>query len=640
MSKVFQPQVAEINSVATPQEGVADTSGVDLFEAAGKIAVEGGFALAKKDKIKQLKSDLSDIAGERAGELNNLGTKLDNISQAMESSTNSVALRNKARALLTTTIAEAPYAEAEARAMYDRVLGTGSSGSSGNLGGVFSLSVEEKAVAKFNEKVVETQVNLGLTREGATERVRANAQNSERLKQYEMLEAQGKVDGDMINNNVNQSLAHATLKSMDAIAKQRSDSGGAIDSATIAFYENSIDEQAAVLFQDALNSLTNAAGDPITNPPNKATIDGIQTDINAWVTKTKAYLNNSSATKMISDLNRQSAAREQFIIHENFGPLDIISRTQGQAGVKATLDWVAADKGVIKDWLKLTNPQAAAAMGQYADIDGLMSRSLHKMLGVTPQLPAQDGVPPLLARPGLSEDESLVISSALLNPTTPAALLRSVFNTTAEDVRAKESLKSMFVKQHDSVALLYGEKYKDYLIENKGNALQVADVALSASGTVFNTLSYAQSGKAIPASFEIKVYTPEGKFGVPRVTAVGSGLSTEMVGVINNTYRMFNSNSQVLAHFIKENKLPPETTAEQATQAALLGKDGSQGVLFPKEVEATSEAVVAPEDDGKVTPEQQAIKVEFDRLMSEANTPLEEALIFKKLLRNEIKGAK
>jgi len=53
----------------------------------------------------------------------------------------------------------------------------------------------------------------------------------------------------------------------------------------------------------------------------------------------------------------------------------------------------------------------------------------------------------------------------------------------------------------------------------------------------------------------------------------GANLSSDVVGVINNTYQMFATNPRTLEMFLSNNNLPPETTAEQATRVVLLGAD-------------------------------------------------------------------
>jgi hypothetical protein len=631
MSNIFQPQVAEINSAVTPQEGVVDTSGVELFS----LAAETGLAVAGKERLKSLERDLDDIVGERADDLKELRNGLGNISQAMEASNNKSGLLLRARALVDKTRADAPWVKDKAEALYSRVIGAGKGGGGGNLGGVFSESPEEKELSKFQAKVAEKQLaNPTFNANQAAERVRLDMQRREQKEQFELLQAQGKAEGDVINNYVNQTLATSTVRFMDKLDALRAEGGGSIDATQVAVLERQIMEQANGFMVEALKGLTDAEGNPITNAPNKEAIDGIQADIDDWVQKSKDLLKNSSTTEMIASLNRQSSVREQQIIHNSFDTIDILAKKGGQVMVQDFLEWADKNEGTLKDYFAKVNPRMMELLGKNSNVKALLSSSYNKLIGVSPpnvrKTPTNNaGGVPIPYRKGLTDDEAIVMGTALVDPTTPRSLVFAAYDRATESEEAKEAFTSLLEKNPDSFKQFFSEGYSDYLNKEEKSALGLADLAIGAAKKNYYTQSHAGTGSFMPTSFEIKTVTPSGKFGVPRVTAVGSGLSTEMVGVINNTYRMFNSNPKVLKNFLEKNGLPPETDAKEATQIALL-KDKFSAPLEVKE-EASPEK---PKEEGGMT-EDEAIKVLYESEMAAAKTELEKERVFGKLLRGE-----
>lgn len=575
MSNIFQPQVQQLNSAVTPEAGVADTSGVELFAAVSDVAVNTGFSVAGKSGIKQLNKELKNIVGERTQELDGLKGNLLNIAQVMESDKGSVNLPAKARAALDKTKADFPWVKEEADALYNRVIGAGRSGS----GGVFAPTAEEKAIAAREEAVAKKMVFTGKSRAWAEERVTMEAQQAERNRQFEFTSAQGKADGDLINTYFNQTLAVGTVKFMDLISDVRSKNDGSIPAPDANFIKDKIDKQAAEMMGEALKGLTDAEGAPITNPPNKAAIDALQEDVDAWVIRAKALVTDSATTKLINDMNLESSAREQQIIHRNFGPISVLNALGGQAYVQSYLDFASKEPGVLKEFLKSTSPEVVKLLGKNANISEMLNVGYNKLIdpngegvGVGAGVKVGSDVPPaIIRRVGLSDEEALTTSAVLLNPAAPGTLLHAVFDVAAKDIQAAANLKSMLEKNQDAIVMYTQDKFKDYLLKNEAQGLQVADTGLEALRSSFNARSFANTGNFQPAPFEIKTVTPSGKFGVPRITAVGEGLDVDTVSSINSTYRMLKANPVVLSHFLSTNGLPAETSAEDATRAVLLG---------------------------------------------------------------------
>lgn len=569
---VFQPQVEQLNSSATATAGVDDVASVNLFADVASNATSAGFSLAGKAHLEKMEQDVKGIVGERSAELSGLQGKLNNISQVMASGKDSAGLQVKARAALDKTKAEAPWVSKQADELYNRLIGAGRGGA-GATSGVFAPSAEEKVAAEFQQEVAEKQVTSGLSQANAAERVRMDRQRADAKKEFEFMSARGKIEGDAVNTYVNSTLATSTVRLMDTLVSARSQGNGSIDAKDIPSLERAVDRQAAVLLQDALGGLTDAAGNPVTNPPDKATVDAIQSDINDWVVKSKAMITNSGTTKLISELNLQSTAREQQIIHANFGVIDIANAKGGQAYVQDFINWAGQEPGAIQGWFKKQNPELMKLLGTNSNIPALLGNSYNKLIGIGSTKAAPVGEPKTKS-PFITEEEALVIGTAFNDPTVPASLLYTVFDRTVEEVESKENLKKMLLKNEDSFAMFYGDKYKNYLVAQESNALSVADTALSAAKEAYNTQSFSQSQSFTPKPFEIKLVTPEGKFGVPRVTAVGEGITTEMAGVIDRTYRMFKANPKVLSDFITKQGMDVNSTPEMATQMALLGEGG------------------------------------------------------------------
>ena len=108
MADVFQPQVAQVNSAVTPEQGVPKQSAVELFADVAEVATQAAFSFTGQQ------------------ELTDLGRKFDSITQARQAGGNSTTLQVKARADLDAAKANSPWISKQADKLFADTFGGGS----------------------------------------------------------------------------------------------------------------------------------------------------------------------------------------------------------------------------------------------------------------------------------------------------------------------------------------------------------------------------------------------------------------------------------------------------------------------------------------------------------------------------------
>ena len=179
--------------------------------------------------------------------------------------------------------------------------------------GVFEQSPEEKALSDFRKKVATKQLLTGMSRESAIASVRLDEQRAARIKETEFLIAKAKADGNVMRRLLTKSLADASVKFMELVLRTMKAEGGSIGAYKVQEIGWSIDRQAAMFVNEAL-STSDADGNPIRF--SAESIDNIQEDIKNWVINSKTFLENSSTTKRLTDLNLESTAKEKLRLHK------------------------------------------------------------------------------------------------------------------------------------------------------------------------------------------------------------------------------------------------------------------------------------------------------------------------------------
>lgn len=180
-------------------------------------------------------------------------------------------------------------------------------------GGVFEQSPEEKALSDFREKVARKQILTGMNRESAIASVRLDEERAALLKENIFLIEKAKADGNVMQIVIAKSLADASAKFMELVLRTMKEEGGSIGVYKVQEIGWSIDKQAAIFLHEAL-STKDADGNPVRLTAES--IDNIQEDIENWAVNSKKFLENSSTTKRLTDLNRERAEKEKLRLHE------------------------------------------------------------------------------------------------------------------------------------------------------------------------------------------------------------------------------------------------------------------------------------------------------------------------------------
>ena len=570
MTDIFQPQVAQINSAVTPQEGVADTTAVDLFTDVARVATEATFSFTGQQ-------ELSDLRG-----------KFDRIVQARQAGGSSSALQAKARASLDEARASTPWAAAEAEKMFRDTF------SGGSTSGAFSATPEEKAQEKHLQKVEEVRLSLGLSStEEAQKRITLDENAKSAKVQADSQKDVREYNGELVFSNTQAQLNNNSIKFMDAINRTMTQSGGTLSSDSTRSLNLTVDQTIVQLKQE-LNTQTRdqETGHLLIG---KAGYDDNLKEIEEWGANTKAMVADQSYTKIIQELNTEQNAEINFIATKKYKTLKTLNAAGGQAAVNAYLVAAKRPEGAAKQLLIGSNLVAKDMFKQPGSFNQAGSDGLDKVL-----LPTPSNV--------FVSDAEAMATGTMLNDPANAKLTTTTVETVATEDNAVEPFKKIIQKNPDSSALLWSNAFKSWSSTQPAKAKTVLTHGVDALKTSFLSSYVSETGK-LPVEFNItdqsnstiRRKTKGGFEDVPSTrknrftpnVVVGEGISKESAGILSNMLAVFTNNpkyAKEVANEIGAIDATPQQLVKMVVLGLQLTEDdvAFQGQQARDKVEATA----------------------------------------------------
>ena len=561
MTDIFQPQVAQINSAVTPQEGVADTSAVDLFTDVAKAATQATFSFTGQQ-------ELSDLRG-----------KFDRIVQARQAGGSSSALQAKARASLDEARASTPWAAAEAEKMFRDTF------SGGSTSGAFSATPEEKAQEKHLQKVEEVRLSLGLSSpEEAQKRITLDENAKSAKVQADSQKDVREYNGELVFSNTQAQLNNNSIKFMDAINRTMVQGGGTLSNDSTRSLNLTVDQTIVQLKQE-LNTQTRdqETGHLLIG---KAGYDANLKEIEEWGANTKAMVADQSYTKIIQGLNTEQNAEINFIATKKYRTLKILNEAGGQSAVNAYLVAAKRPEGAAKQLLIGANPIAKDMFKQPGSFNQAGTDGLDKILLTTP------------TNIFVSDAEAMA-TGTMLNDPANAKVTTTTMEAVATEDNAVEPYKKVIQKNPDSSAMLWSSAFKSWASTEPAKAKKVLTHGIDALKTSFLSAYVSENGKA-PSNFELRMgevrgstesakagsglFSAGGTKSLPSNRVVGEGVSYESASILFNMQKVYAANPAQLDAVSKQAGEP--LTAAQAVRYTVLGALPSAQV---------------PEEENKVT---------------------------------------
>ena len=535
MADVFQPQVAQINSTVTPEQGVADTSAVELFADVAKVATEAAFSFTGQQELTDLKS------------------KFGRVVQARTSGGNSSTLQVKARADLDAAKANSPWIAKEADKLFSDTFGGGNSG-------VFKNTPEEEAREKHLQKVEETRLALGLsTPEEAQKRISLDENAKSAKIQADAQKDVREYNGELVFSNTQTQLNNNSIKFMDAINRSMTASGGTLSNDDTRSLNLTVDQE-IVRLKSELNTQTR---DPNTGHLliDKAGYDANLKEIEDWATNTKAMVADQSYMKIIQELNTEQNAEINFVATAKYKTLKELNAAGGQAAVNAYLVAARTKEGAAKQLLIGANPIAKDMFKQSGSFNQASSDGLDKII-----LPNPTNV-------FLSEPEAIATGTVLNDPRNYVLAINTVEKVATESNSA-ESFKSMIKKNTDSSAMLWSDMFKSWSMQNKGKAVTVLDNGVEALKNSFLSAYVADTGK-IPNNFNIlesKLKTRKhGRDVLMRNVVEGDGITPETGKILSNMLSIFTHNKEYAKKVASEFGVDSSITPHELVKLVTIG---------------------------------------------------------------------
>lgn len=533
-NSVFQPQVAQVNSAVTPQQGVADTSAVDLFVDVAQVATDAAFSYTGQKELSDLKS------------------KFDRVVQARQAGGNSTTLQMRARAELDAAKANAPWISQEA----DELFRTSFGGSSST--GVFAPTPQEKAQADHLEKVNEKALTLGVSVGEAQKRItlEENAKSAKILadSQKEVRE----YNGDVVFANTNTQLNNMTIKMMDAVNRANVRGGGSISSEGIRSFNLTIDQEVARLKAE----LNSQVRDPKTGHllVSKDSYDDNLSAIDEWAQNNKDIVSDNSYQKVLEGINAENVAEINAIANQKYRTLKVLDASGGQAAVKTYLDAAMRPEGAAKELIKNSNPIVKEMFSQQGSFNKAGSEGFDKLILPTPQ------------NINMTEPEAIA-TGTMLNDPANSTLMISVMDGVGSEASSASAYKSMIQKNPDSSAVVWSQQFRSWSQANQTKAGNVLDTTVEGLRGSFLSAYVLESGNATPDFQIMERVREERRFGrdvTRRNVVVGDGISTESASILSNMLSVFVQNPDY-AKKVASDLGVPDANPRELVRAVVIG---------------------------------------------------------------------
>ena len=612
--EIYQPQVSQINSTVTPEQGVVDSGAVQLFTDVAQVATEATFAFTRQEELSELR-----------------GT-FDKIVQARQQGGDSTKLQLRARAALDKAKANTPWAAQEADALFRSTF------SGGGSGGVFSKTPEEKAQEAHLQKVEETRLALGLSSAEEAQKRITLEENAKSAKI--MADSQKEVrnyNSELVFSNTQTQLNNQSIKFMDAMNRMINTGGGSLSADNVRSINLTVDQEALRLRQE-LNAQTR---DPKTGHL-LISKDGYETnlkEIEDWAAETKAMAADQGYLKLIQELNSEQSAEINFVANQKYRTLKELEAGGGQAAVKAFLDIAMQPEGTKKEFLKkFSNPVVQEMFKQQGSFKEASSTGFDKLV-----LPTPNNI-------FMTEAEAYATGTELNDPRN-SVLLTAILDGLTTGIGNVDPYMSMIKKNPDSSALTWSDRFKSWAASNKGKAKTALDATVQSLRTSFLS-AYVSENSSLPTDLEVvdiegtDVGTGRNRRNVRNVTrrnvVRGTGVSPESGKIISNMLSVFVHNPDFAKQTASDLGMAGATPHE-LVKAVIMGAPeeapeettSESGASVPAKVqEAPVEPVEEPKEDLN------AIALErYKSAIERANTPLLRSEVDKAFLNGFFKRA-
>lgn len=539
--EIFQPQVAQINSAVQPEQGVADTSAVDLFTDVAKVATQAAFAFTGQQ------------------ELTDLGNKFSRVVEAREQGGSSSALQIKARADLDEAKANSPWIAKQADKLFRDAFG----GSSGT-GGIFKNTPQEEARDKHTQRLEETRLALGLsTVEEAQKRISLDENAKSAKVQADAQKDVREYNGELIFSNTQAQLNNNSIKFMDATTRAMSLSGGTLKSDDVRSLNLAVDQQALTLKQQ-LNSQTrdNESGHLLID---KAGYDANLKEIEDWVANSKAMINDNSTLQVVQKLNTEQTAEINFLATNKYRTIAEINVVAGQAGVQAYFAAALTKNPVSRDLIIQNNPILREMFRQSGSFNQASSTGFDKLILPTPTVSI------------MNQPEAMSVGTQLNDPAN-AKLMEVIVDKVAVDATSEQAYTSMIQQNPDSSALTWSQRFKAWSLQNPDKGTKVLGSTVDGLKKAFLT-SYVSDNGSFPSDFTVKIAVAKSKGrtggaglsaeGIGRNSVDGAGISQATASVAFNMYNVFSKNPMYLRQVSTE--AGALLSPEEAVKFVILG---------------------------------------------------------------------
>lgn len=567
----FQPQVAEVNSSVTPQEGVVDTSAVDLFADVAKVATEATFSFTGQQELGELK------------------TKFERITQARAAGGNSTMLQVKARTALDTARANSPWVAGQAEKLFKETFSGGSST------GVFSATPEEKARDKHLQTVEETRLALGLTSsEEAQKRLSMDANAKSAKIQADAQKEARTYNGDLVFANTQTQLVNGSVKVMDALNRAMVQGGGSLNTDATRSFNLTVDQE-TVRLKSELNSQVR---DPKTGHllVDKGGYEDNLKEIEDWAASTKSLIGDNTTTKVIQDANTQGSAEINALALNNLPLVKFLNAAGGQSLVQSYFEVAGKPEGASKQTLINRNPILKEVFRIQGSFTQAGLTGLDKLIIPTPQAI------------NLNQAEAFATGSVLNDPAN-AKITVAVVEEVANTASSAEVFESLVAQNPDASAAIWSGRVKAFIDANPASGDKTLRTTLQGLKKSFDMAS-AMGGEFVTGFSMSRFSTPKAP-GV--LTASGQGITSEHSSPIRNVNTVFNKYPKFLKEYGTANG-NPDMGADEATELYLTGNTSApEGDVLPKEVEVTDDVV----------------RARYENALARANTKVLKDAVFK-----------
>ena len=583
---IFQPQLTQVGgSAVTPQTpSVQPSTAASITAAVAPLAVQAGFALSSSNELGKLNKEFNKIASARKQ-----GASIAETSA-------------RARAALSTTMANAPWAADSARGMFDSVFGaaSGATGAKGTgavstgplgTGGILTPTLEEKAQGAHLQKVQEVKFTANVSEREAEKiiAIDARADNSANIALLNKNQREGNFQ--RFNSALQDKITSQRVKDMNGLNQLVAESNGALNAETLRNFNASLKLRTANLKQSWDASLRDENGVlTVSDLQHKS----IMEDLDTYESELSAMASDSEYTKLLNGLEAERTAEFNANASAEWRLIKQAKQFGGEPFVEKVLAGLSGELTPDQEAVLLTNPFWKAIGVDGREFKNLSNSASRKVVfnfnpagGALPEDQAQ-------VTKELTQGEALSFGEVLFQKGT--GLVKEYLTGWAEAIKEgtndPATVESLIERNPQAGIMSYGSEFRKWKTGNKDKSLLIADMASEANLKAF-TKSFVSSNGRMPEGISVVVdkRTTTGVIG-SRMFGGRSVRESEVLNIthpanvemtdnqkayVQNIYETFKENPEKLAEVANLVGTPAEEmTPELATTIAV--NQGRAGV--------------------------------------------------------------